>query len=68
LQFIDYLRGDEIYKARLGAVPARCLRQRFIPPSILPRFRHGVRLISRQVKQHWDHTRQRWQQPEVAKP
>jgi CelD/BcsL family acetyltransferase involved in cellulose biosynthesis len=60
LQFIDYLRGDELYKARLGAQPARCLRLRYVPPAILPRFRHGVRSISRSLKQQWVEVRQGW--------
>jgi CelD/BcsL family acetyltransferase involved in cellulose biosynthesis len=58
LQYIDYLRGNEQYKSRLGAQPAGCLRLRFIPPSILPRLRHGVRSISRSLKLQLDHARQ----------
>lgn len=50
VEFIDFLRGDEIYKHRLGALPSRCLRLRIVPPALLPQLRHGMRAISRNVK------------------
>ena len=52
IEFIDFLRGDEIYKHRLGAQPTACLRLRWVSPHWLPRLRDQVRSTSRQLKQH----------------
>ncbi len=64
IQFIDFLRGDETYKSRLGATPTRCLRLRLVPPTLLPRLRHGLRTITRQVKHKVERLRKSWNQPE----
>ncbi len=52
IQSIDYLRGDEIYKSRLGAQPAECWRLRAIAPSPLPRLRHTAWSLGQGLKQH----------------
>jgi CelD/BcsL family acetyltransferase involved in cellulose biosynthesis len=49
IRFTDYLRGDEIYKPRLGAVPTPSTRYRIFAPTTLSRvayhalqcYRHG---------------------------
>ncbi len=58
IAFIDFLRGDEIYKHRLGALPSRCLRLRIVPPAMLPQLRQGARTISRNIKQRFERLRQ----------
>ncbi len=60
INFIDFLRGDEIYKHRLGACPSRCLRLRIVPPALLPQLRHGLREISRNVKHRIERLGQTW--------
>lgn len=49
-EFIDYLRGDEIYKGRLGAVSSECLRHRIVAPSWVPQLRHQVWSLGRELK------------------
>lgn len=39
---IDYLRGDEPYKKRMGARPRRVLNLRLISPAWFPRLRHAA--------------------------
>ncbi len=56
VKFIDYLRGNEIYKERLGAVAAKCLRTRLVAPTWLPRVRHHLWEFGREVK----HSVQTW--------
>lgn len=58
--FIDFLRGDEIYKGRLGATPTQCLRLRLVAPALLPRVRHGLRLIGRSVRNQVNTLRASW--------
>lgn len=65
--FIDLLRGDEMYKGRLGAVPTRCLRRRIVAPAWLPRLRHTLRTISRDVKHQVESMRQRWSAPAATR-
>ncbi len=57
---IDFLRGDEIYKQRLGATPTACLRLRLAAPALLPRARHGLRTIGRSVKHRAKSLRANW--------
>lgn len=64
--FIDFLRGDEIYKPRLGAVATRCLRVRCVAPQLLPRLRHSLRTLSRSVKHQVDRARENWNRPPQA--
>jgi CelD/BcsL family acetyltransferase involved in cellulose biosynthesis len=59
VEYVDYLRGDEIYKARLGASPARCLRVRVVAPAKLPRLRHGLWTLGREMKNRAQELRQR---------
>ena len=47
---IDYLRGDEIYKARMGAQPAECWRVRAIAPTTTGRLRYGVWCLGQSLK------------------
>ncbi len=58
--YIDFLRGDEIYKGRLGAKPSVCLRQRLIAPALLPRIRNGVKTVGRSVRSRVKTLRERW--------
>ncbi len=58
--FIDFLRGDEMYKGRLGAKPSICLRQRLIAPALLPRIRNGVKTVGRSVRKQVEVLRERW--------
>ncbi len=58
--FIDFLRGDEPYKRRLGAAPTLCLRSRLVAPALLPRMRHGLRTIGRSVKHQVNTLRTSW--------
>ncbi len=60
VEFIDYLRGDETYKRRLGAAPADCLRIRVVAPRLVPRVRHGLRVLGRSVKQQVSALRDQW--------
>ncbi len=39
---LDYMRGDEIYKSKMQALPTTCLRVRAIAPANLPRLRHSA--------------------------
>ncbi len=64
--FIDFLRGDEIYKGRLGAEPTPCLRVRLVAPALLPRVRHGLRTLGRNVKQHVNTLRASWSRTPAA--
>ncbi len=50
VQFIDYLRGDEIYKHRLGAIASKNLRTRIAAPSWLPQLRNGIWTLGRELK------------------
>ncbi len=59
LSFIDFLRGNEIYKERAGAVGSKCLRTRIVAPALIPRVRHSVWELGREVKQSW----QAWRKP-----
>ncbi|MEO8270884.1 MAG: GNAT family N-acetyltransferase [Aureliella sp.] len=58
--FIDFLRGDEMYKGRLGAVPAECLRLRLVAPALLPRVRHSLRTLGSSVRQQVNTLRASW--------
>ncbi len=60
VDFIDFLRGDETYKRRLGAVAADCLRVRVVAPRLVPRVRHGLRVLGRSVKQQVSAMREQW--------
>lgn len=51
VEFIDYLRGNEIYKQRLGALPTACRRIRAVPPAAGPRVRHSLWTMGRELKQ-----------------
>ncbi len=42
LKGIDYLRGDEPYKKRMAATPARVFHFRAVAPTWLPRLRHAA--------------------------
>ncbi len=58
--YIDFLRGDELYKGRLGATPNKCMRLRLVAPALLPRVRHGLRTIGRSVKHQVNTLRASW--------
>jgi CelD/BcsL family acetyltransferase involved in cellulose biosynthesis len=49
-QFIDYLRGDEIYKQRLKAIPSSCQRIRVFASGTIPSLRHSVWKVGRSIK------------------
>ena len=48
---VDLLRGDETYKARLGAQPRSNIDYRVVPRKAVARFRHGLWLAGNNVKQ-----------------
>lgn len=48
--FLDFLRGDEPYKARLGCRPTAMLNCRATPPALLPRLRESVWNTQRRAK------------------
>lgn len=50
VSFVDYLRGDEIYKARLGAVAKTCNRIRAVTPQLLPQLADGTTSLGREIK------------------
>lgn len=58
--FIDFLRGDEIYKRRAGAVAADCLRVRVVAPRLIPRVRHGLRALGKSMNQQVIALRDHW--------
>ena len=60
IAFIDFLRGDEIYKRRSGAVAMDCMRVRIVAPQLIPRVRHGLRVFGRSVKQQVIALRNQW--------
>jgi CelD/BcsL family acetyltransferase involved in cellulose biosynthesis len=47
----DFLRGDEVYKARFGAQPRPTLGWRVVPPRAAAQFRHNLWLAGNNVKQ-----------------
>lgn len=47
VQFIDYLRGDEIYKRRLGASPTPCNRLRLFAPTFNAQLPYHALLLSK---------------------
>lgn len=49
-QFLDFLRGDEPYKARLGCRPTPMLSCRITPPALLPRLRETMWNTQRRAK------------------
>lgn len=51
LRGIDCLRGDEVYKKRMLAIPRPLIRLRVVAPSLLPRLRHAAWLTSFELKQ-----------------
>ncbi len=53
ISFGDYLRGDEIYKSRLGAVGTPCLRVRYIAPDRTSRLRYSAFQAGRGVRKLW---------------
>ncbi|RMF43394.1 MAG: GNAT family N-acetyltransferase [Planctomycetota bacterium] len=48
--FVDFLRGDELYKRRFGATPTPCLRVRIIPPDRLSRLYYHAWTLGRGFK------------------
>ncbi|MEZ6136653.1 MAG: GNAT family N-acetyltransferase [Pirellulaceae bacterium] len=50
-QFFDYLRGDELYKARLKAQPFACRRIRSFAPGTLPRLRYGAWQLTKKIQE-----------------
>lgn len=48
---VEYLRGDELYKQRLGAEPKRLLQLRAFAPGWLPRLRHVAWSTGFELKQ-----------------
>jgi CelD/BcsL family acetyltransferase involved in cellulose biosynthesis len=51
LEGIDYMRGDEPYKQRMSASPARLFRFRVIAGAWLPRLRHAAWCTQFELKQ-----------------
>jgi CelD/BcsL family acetyltransferase involved in cellulose biosynthesis len=47
----DFLRGDEPYKARFGALPRPMVEYRVVPPRPVAQLRHGLWLAGSNVKQ-----------------
>ena len=48
---VDYLRGDEPYKKRMGATPTRVLRVLIAAPALVPKLRHAAWVKGFEVKQ-----------------
>ncbi|MCA9129298.1 MAG: GNAT family N-acetyltransferase, partial [Planctomycetales bacterium] len=57
VRFLDYLRGNEIYKHRLGAAPSDCVRYRLIPPRWLPQVLHRATQFGRTIKHSFQQQR-----------
>lgn len=51
LSFVDYLRGDELYKQRLGAQSTPCWRLRVFAPSWTSRLPYHAFRLCRQAKE-----------------
>lgn len=51
-RFVDFLRGNEPYKADWAAEPRPTLELRIVPPRIGARLRHGLWRTGKRVK-HW---------------
>lgn len=51
--FIDFLRGDELYKHRLAATATPCLRLRVIPPTTIAKVRFQLRNGLKHLLQGW---------------
>ncbi|MGA2031052.1 MAG: GNAT family N-acetyltransferase [Thermoguttaceae bacterium] len=47
---LDYLRGDEPYKAQFGAVPRPSLALRIVPNQSVSRLRHGLWFAGKRVR------------------
>lgn len=50
VEFVDYLRGDEVYKSRLGAKPTALYRLRLVAPDARHRFQDASSNVGRNVK------------------
>jgi hypothetical protein len=46
----DFLRGDESYKARLGARPRPTIEYRVVPRRPVAQIRHGIWLAGHELK------------------
>lgn len=66
VQHLDFLRGDEPYKARLGARPRSQCRWVAAAPRSLPRLRHMAYQAGSWLKKHWPQTTS--QPTEIATP
>ena len=64
--FIDFLRGDETYKQRMGAVAANCLRVRVVAPRLVPLMRHSLRTLGRHMNQQVIAIREHWKKVPAA--
>ncbi len=51
---IDYMRGDEVYKQRLGAKPVQQDRWMIAAPKISGRLRRAIYESARGIKQRWN--------------
>lgn len=50
VEFVDYLRGDEVYKSRLGAKPTALYRLRLVAPDARSRLQDASSTVGRNVK------------------
>jgi CelD/BcsL family acetyltransferase involved in cellulose biosynthesis len=57
-EFVDYLRGDEIYKARMGALPNELHRIRVVAPNARHQMTHASTEIGRRIKRSIKHIAQ----------
>ncbi len=50
--YVDFLRGDELYKRRFAATPTPCHRAQIIPPNRISRLYHRAWVIGRGLKHY----------------
>jgi CelD/BcsL family acetyltransferase involved in cellulose biosynthesis len=50
---VDYLRGDEVYKQRLGAVPSEQGRLLIAAPGLHGQIRHAIYETARDLRNYW---------------
>jgi CelD/BcsL family acetyltransferase involved in cellulose biosynthesis len=54
-RYVDFLRGDEPYKAHFRATPRPCVEIRVVPPRASSRMRHGMWAAGRKIKKWLSH-------------
>lgn len=60
IRSLDYMRGDEVYKSRMKALPSSCSRYRFVAAATVPQLRHSTWNIGRHLRSQAQSIVSRW--------